>query len=146
MGKLVTQEDLIGVLQGYDQAITDLRRIVAFTDWRTVGGPGESVGFAGAWGNRGGTYQQAQFSRDEFGNVFVRGCVAGGTNGSTAFVLPDGFRPKSTVIFLNHAYNVAIGNDFCRLVVSPDGTVAPITDYGLTEEVWINCQFKFGTL
>lgn len=146
MSKLVIRDDLINILQGFDHRFEEIERTIAKDrGWINVNTSGEII-FQNNWVNYGGSYQTAQCARDFLGNVFIRGCIKNGVNGSTAFTLPNGYWPASTNIFLTHSYNATSGSDWCRLVIQADGQVKPITDYGLTEEVWINCSFKFGSI
>lgn len=87
------------------------------TGWRPVS-------FLGGWGNFGSPWQTAQYRRDHDGRVWLRGVISGGTVGSAAFRLPEGFRPPAD--FVTAA--ISSGSNppgLCRLQINADGTVVP---------------------
>ena len=59
------------------------------------------------------------YRKDEFGRIFLKGSVGGGSNGSIAFVLPVGYRPTSTRYFTCYTGGSVIG----KLTIMPDGSV-----------------------
>lgn len=65
--------------------------------WRAVGGAGEPA-FVNSWVNGGGGYQAMQFRLDALGRVWIRGYASTGTNGTTIFTLPAGYRPATRII------------------------------------------------
>jgi hypothetical protein len=73
------------------------------------------------WTN--GSTSAAQFAKDPFGVVHLRGSLAGGTG--TAFVLPAGFRPPSEVIEPVFTPFTA-GATWGELVILNTGQVIPI--------------------
>ncbi len=62
--------------------------------WHAVGGSGEPA-FQNGWVNYG--QRPAMFYKDAAGVVHLTGLVKSGTIGTTAFTLPAGYRPSTTV-------------------------------------------------
>jgi hypothetical protein len=67
--------------------------------WHTVGPQsGPEPAFQNSWVNFGGAPEQvAQFRKDPFGHVSLRGLVKSGTVGQTVFQLPVGYRPPAVI-------------------------------------------------
>lgn len=73
--------------------------------WNTIGqvqewieiGESNAPAFENSWANVGGSYETAAFYRDPFGRVHIKGAVDTGTSGTTAFTLPEGYRPAATL-------------------------------------------------
>jgi hypothetical protein len=67
--------------------------------WHTVGPQGGAEpAFQNSWVNFGGAPEQvAQFRKDPFGHVSLRGLVKSGTVGQTIFQLPVGYRPPAVI-------------------------------------------------
>jgi hypothetical protein len=63
--------------------------------WREVGTPGQPA-LQNSWANAGAGNTTCAFRKNVLGMVELRGVLtnAAGTNAATAFVLPDGYRPK----------------------------------------------------
>ncbi len=98
---------------------------VAMDTWHLVGAPGEPA-FQNGWGNVGGETTVA-FKKDPFGNVVLRGTVGGGTQGTTVFTLPVGYRPG-----FGRDRNTSINNQgtsaWGQVNVQTDGTVLAWAD------------------
>lgn len=63
-------------------------------------------GLNSPWGNVGGSYPNAQYFSNPFGEVKLRGRVSGGSTGSTIFTLPSTHVPSGgTQTFIVHTYN-----------------------------------------
>jgi hypothetical protein len=73
------------------------------------------------WTN--GSTSAAQFAKDPFGVVHLRGSLANGTG--VAFVLPDGFRPPSVVVEPVFTPFTA-GAQWGELLITTTGQVIPI--------------------
>jgi len=67
-------------------------------------------------------YGDAGYYKDESGIVRLKGLIKSGTIGQTAFTLPIGYRPDTTLIF-----SVSSGGAYATLRVNSDGTVVPYT-------------------
>jgi hypothetical protein len=89
--------------------------------WRSVGASGEPA-FGSGWSNYGGTHQVVQFRLRADGDVELRGLTTGGSNGTSIFTLPSGYRPTEIQIFLANFANVG-----GRLDVDSSGAVIPWT-------------------
>lgn len=55
--------------------------------------------FSNGWVNVGAPSYGAAYYNDTFGIVRIRGRISTGTTGTTAFILPVGYRPISTIGF-----------------------------------------------
>lgn len=53
--------------------------------------------------------QKPKYYRDEFGIVYVEGCVKSGENASDLFLLPNGYRPLSTCRFATSNSDTTVG-------------------------------------
>ena len=53
-----------------------------------------------SWDNVGGSYYDAQYTKDAWGWVKLRGRIDTGTSATTALTLPADFRPNGTVEFI----------------------------------------------
>lgn len=73
-----------------------------------------------AWANFGGTRNPAGYYKDPFGVVHLRGLIASGTIGLTAFTLPAGYRPT------NNELMIALSNGAVGAVdINSNGNVTP---------------------
>lgn len=52
-----------------------------------------------SWGNVGAPSASAAYLKDPMGFVHLRGTVQNGSSGTTAFVLPAGYRPVATITY-----------------------------------------------
>jgi hypothetical protein len=68
------------------------------------------------------------FYKDLQGTVHLQGAVQGGADGSTAFVLPSGFRPTGSLYISTYTYGGTVG----YLYIKTDGSVSPNTPPGTT--------------
>jgi hypothetical protein len=85
-----------------------------------VGTAGEPP-FQNGWQNFGSGYSEAGFFKDALGVVHLKGTIYGGTNGTTAFTLPEGYRPAENLYMPLGSNASPIG-----LGLSPDGQLAPV--------------------
>lgn len=100
-----------------------------------VGDAGEPA-FSGTWVNYDtATFRGARFWKDPMGIVHIEGLIKSGTINTTAFVLPEGYRPGNALIF---ASDTSTGHG--RLDVAVTGNVLPVS--GGTGYFSINCNFK----
>lgn len=76
--------------------------------------------FANSWVNFGAPYNNAEYFKDSFGIVHLRGLIKSGTMQQAAFTLPVGFRPANT----NFISTIA-NNAFASVLIASDGTVKP---------------------
>jgi hypothetical protein len=87
--------------------------------------------FQNGWHNFGGSFSTAGFFKDALGIVHLKGNITGGTgNGTTAFTLPEGYRPTEDLVIPAAggvagpiAANVAVLHDG-QLQVTCEGLVA----------------------
>lgn len=85
--------------------------------WIAVSG---GVGFQNSFVNVGGAYSGTAYWKDALGNVWVYLAATGGTNGTTVFTLPVGYRPGRQFVFT--AY---VGSGAGYGIVATSGTVTP---------------------
>lgn len=80
--------------------------------------PWQAPTFQGSSTNYGGGNMPVAFFKDPFGQVHLRGLVAGASVSTVIFTLPPGYRPSQYV-------NVGITADrrFANLVIQPDGQI-----------------------
>lgn len=88
-----------------------------------------------SWINYDAGWAQARYYKDNTGTVFVEGVIKNGTIGTTAFILPTGYRPASGLIFSNIS-NGALG----RISILNDGSV--VTQTGSNTWFSLVCSFK----
>ena len=82
---------------------------------RRVGG---YLGFENGWGE-GDPDSPVQFCMDESGRIRLRGRISGGTVGTVAFTLPEGFHPPQP-----QTYVLANGTTgYANCEIGTDGTV-----------------------
>ncbi len=106
------------VFKLWTKAVSDALNV---EDKHNVGGTNEPA-FEGTWTNYDtptATSRDARFYKDHFGRVHLEGVVGGGTSGTTAFTLPDGYRPSVD----NHAFRCESSPANAVIVVASDGTV-----------------------
>jgi S-layer homology domain len=88
-----------------------------------VGTAGEPP-FQNGWHNFGGGFSTGGFFKDALGIVHLKGNLTGGTgNGSTAFTLPEGYRPAEALV-IPAAGGVA-GPVAANVAVLQDGQLQP---------------------
>ena len=71
---------------------------LALEPWHIVGAASEPA-YTNGYTSYGGGYVGAQFRRDPFGRVHLRGLVKPGTAGQSIFTLPAGYRPVAYTLF-----------------------------------------------
>ena len=49
--------------------------------------------------------RHGEYRKNPWGNVELRGLIAGGTSDTVAFVLPEGYRPKDRMQFCTNRRN-----------------------------------------
>ena len=102
----------------------------------TIGSSGAPA-FANSWVDNGGGFQAAGYFIDSDGFVNLLGAIKSGTVGSTAFTLPAGARPASSLRFAVLS-NAAIGG----VQVASTGAVTPITPSNNTYVSLDGIRFK----
>jgi hypothetical protein len=103
-------------------------------EWREVGATGQPA-FTGTWVNASGGTATAAFYKDAMGIVHLKGTIKDGALNTSAFTLPEGYRPALGISFGTTA-NVAFGS----LDVNANGTVVPRA--GATSFFSINVSFR----
>lgn len=89
--------------------------------WHTIGATGEPT-FANSWVNFGSPWASAGFWKDPLGVVHFRGRIKSGTVGSTAFILPAGYRPE-----FKGTYAIGSNATIGLIEIDTNGTVTPVT-------------------
>jgi hypothetical protein len=93
--------------------------------YHEVGKPGEPS-FLNNWHNVGGNLSTTAFYEDSLGVVHLKGSLSGGSNGTTAFTLPDSDRPGQTLVMPMAQFSLAGPTaEAGFLLVQSDGDVAP---------------------
>ena len=82
----------------------------------------QDVTFENSWANAGGSYPDASYYKDPFNVVHIKGTINTGSSGTTAFTLPEGYRPPEQMLFLGVGAAAAAGN---YITVNTSGAVAP---------------------
>jgi hypothetical protein len=89
-------------------------------EWREVGATGQPA-FTNSWVNHTAvTQESAAFYRDALGIVHLKGLIKSGTIGTSAFTLPEGYRPPLTKRFACPSAGA-----YGQCDVGADGTVVP---------------------
>jgi hypothetical protein len=73
------------------------------------------------WKRYGPTYAPAGYTKDANGIVHLKGGISGGSSGTTAFVLPRGYRPSHDLGLPVYTYIGTEGS----LSIYPNGDVQP---------------------
>ncbi|MBE9002401.1 hypothetical protein IQ274_30430 [Nostoc sp. LEGE 12447] len=81
--------------------------------------PWQTPTFQNNWVNYDNTYNPAGYFKDSLGIVHLRGLVRSGTNNTTIFTLPVGYRPSNRELQAIQTFNNTIG----RLDILTDGQV-----------------------
>lgn len=76
--------------------------------------------FSNSWVNYGGGYVNAQYCKNSFGLVTLKGLIKDGTINAVAFQLPLGFRPPEILDFA-----VASSGSYGVLTIDVNGEVYP---------------------
>jgi S-layer homology domain len=79
--------------------------------------------FQNGWHNFGGSFSKGGFFKDALGIVHLKGNLTGGGSGTTAFTLPEGYRPTEDLV-MPAAGGVA-GPVAANLSVLQDGRLQP---------------------
>lgn len=88
-----------------------------------------NVSFQNSWGNDVTTSTApASYIMDSNGYVHLRGHIQGGSNGTTVFTLPDGYRPPWQCMHYSTSYNA--GHIFARVDIQTDGQVVIVNGAG----------------
>ena len=108
---------------------------VAIEPWHAVGGAGEPA-FQNSWVNDtlGGPLA---FRKTPDGRVYVRGAIKSGTDGSTVFVLPVGYRPSYVRYFDTLVTGGASG---AYVAVATDGAMT--LGRGAAVTVYVDLSFE----
>jgi hypothetical protein len=90
-------------------------------EWREVGATGQPA-FVNSWANVA-TYNTAAFYKDALGIVHLKGMItspagAGTGNFTTAFTLPEGFRPAAVGVYPSRADTAGTGRGACAAITS----------------------------
>lgn len=104
------------------------------TDWHYVGGVGEPA-FENGWASCG---LSPRFRRDTAGNVWIEGCITGGTLLTSCFTLPVGYRPSQNTVFAEDTNSGTHGN----VAVTSAGYL--VLQKGSTTAAYITCSFNVG--
>lgn len=101
----------------------------------TDSGSWTAVTFQNSWTNYSTpTWAPAAYYKDAMGFVHLKGLIANGTLGSTAFTLPAGFRPANARLF----GPITGGNTIGRIDINTNGTVV-IQNVG-TPQTWVTLE------
>ena len=107
-------QQLVDLLRTYlsehDTSLTTLEAALSWTD---------VVTFTNSWVNYGSPYYNAAYAKDVHGWVHLRGAVKNGTDDTSAFTLPTGYRPSASLFFGVGEW----GGNAGRVVIASDGTV-----------------------
>jgi hypothetical protein len=77
-----------------------------------------------SWANYSSSFNPAGYWLDALSIVHFRGVIAGGSQGTTIFTLPAGYRPQNEEAFYTANYSTATGSiAFGRFDVLPNGNV-----------------------
>ncbi len=92
----------------------DLNNIIIFESWQTPS-------LQNSWVNFGSGFEDAQYYKDSFGIVHLKGLIKDGTTaaGTAIFTLPSGYRPAARHVFPTVIYDNTIG----RIDVMSNGEV-----------------------
>jgi hypothetical protein len=90
-----------------------------------IGAPGEPE-FVNEWKNTGVDTSRAGFFRDPLGFVHLEGTIDTGSNGDTAFELPEGYRPSQALLIDAAGFGPKAAN----VTIVPQGDVMPACDGG----------------
>ena len=105
---------------------TELHLDGALWDTANAAIPWQNANLVNSWSNFNvASYPAVSFYKRPDGMVCIRGFANLGTLGSTAFILPEGYRPKHRIM-LTTVSNLALG----RLDIMPNGNVIPISGAG----------------
>lgn len=99
--------------------------------WREIGASG-NPSYENSWSTNGFV---AAFRKNALGDVQIRGNIASGTIGQTAFTLPDGYRPPVQLDFAVPS-NALYG----QLRVLTSGAVRPVV--GSNADFALNVTFR----
>ncbi|MNI71082.1 hypothetical protein D3C73_1269390 [compost metagenome] len=92
------------------------------------------------WVVRDTSLSNPGYFKDSQGYVHIRGVVSSGAMNTSLFILPKGFRPKFTYVYMVGA-NIDGGSDVLgRVNISIDGRVSilPISGITLTSTGWVS--------
>lgn len=91
-------------------------------DWHEIGSQDEPA-FTNSWTNRA-TWNTAGYYKHN-GRVYLKGVTDSGTNGTSAFTLPEGYRPPVKEQHVTRLIGGAMS--LSHITINADGTVVPIT-------------------
>lgn len=97
--------------------------------------------FTNSWVNSGTGTQTAGYWKDANGTVHLRGTIKSGTNGTSAFTLPAGYRPLLSEYFL-----ILMSGGVGEVVVAADGTVTVINLTGTGATLSSLAALSFSTV
>lgn len=85
----------------------------------------QDVTFENSWANVGSPYHDAQYYKDPFNIVRLRGRIDTGTSGTVAFTLPESFRPIAT-----EEHPASDGTNIANVSIASNGQVTPTDTSG----------------
>jgi len=95
----------------------------------------KDVTFENSWANVSGE-ATVQYYKDPYSVVRIKGAADSGTNGTTVFTLPSGYRPTEKLKFVTTKLTGVIG----VITIDTDGTVD--STVGNTNGVELNLSFR----
>ncbi len=87
--------------------------------------------FTNSWVNYDLVYNQCGYYKDALGFVHLRGLVKNGSDGTSIFTLPSGYRPQYQELMA-----VSSADHYGRVDVATTGTVVPSAT--TTEPTWVS--------
>lgn len=76
--------------------------------------------YQNSWGSYGSPYYDAQYYKDDYNVVHLRGVVTGGALNNAVFTLPAGYTPSKA-----YSFSTTSNNAFAALFVNSSGLVVP---------------------
>jgi hypothetical protein len=109
-----------------DSAALGGRPASAFTPEpeRIVGESGQPQ-FTNGWSNYGSGWGVAAFYKDPFDVVHLRGMIGSSSPDTSAFTLPEGYRPPQDLQFASRGIGGDSLSKFASVTINADGTVIP---------------------
>jgi len=117
-------KDLTGwpdvIIEDYVAATQSIEDILRPEGWHEIGEASEPA-FENSWQNFSATYDTAAFYKDALGIVRLKGGVSTGASATTAFTLPENYRPTKRLWLVT----VGSAGAIARVIIEPSGTVSP---------------------
>jgi hypothetical protein len=102
--------------------VKTLEAVTQSEAFHLVGTAGEPP-FQNGWGNFGDIFSEAGFFKDALGIVHLKGTLSGPGNSTTAFTLPEGYRPAEALVM--PAAGAGAGGIGAILIIGQNGQLAP---------------------